>query len=400
VRMSKQTDRRRTPTRELRIVSFANFAYALSSSAPGIPKSGLKSLSIRTLPISGGGGLKLSTQNSKLKTDRSKPLPGCATAPARVYTLYPAPDTRRLPKSGLKSLSIRTLRTFSGEGPKTQKPPLYPVLMQSFKRILAILFGGLAMLAVALVCAYLSMRVAIHGREVAVPNLAGLSDEDAAAAAKDQGLNLSIENRFYSSAVAPNHVLSQSPVAGARVRSGWQVRVTESLGPQTVSVPDVTGQTERPATLVLRRLQLDPGTIAHLPAPAPAGIVLAQSPPPNSRGLNGPRVALLVSDDDTAAAETDAPAFVMPSLIGLSVSAASMRLATAGLHIAGVQNPATPPEPDAPAAASAEPPADHYTTSFYPPKQAFSIAATIAAQSPAPGHRITAADPIRVTLSQ
>jgi len=268
--------------------------------------------------------------------------------------------------------------------------------MHSLKRILVILLGGLAMLAVAVLGAYLSMRVAIHGREVAVPNLAGLSDEDAAAATKDQGLNLSIENRFYSSAVAPNHVLSQSPVAGARVRSGWQVRVTESLGPQTVSVPDVTGQTERPATLVLRRLQLDPGAIAHLPAPAPAGIVLAQSPPPNSKGLNGPRVALLVSDDETAA---DDPAYVMPSLIGLSVSAASLRLATAGLHIASVQNPAAP-APDAPAPAPAEPPAEHYTTSFYPPKQAFSVAATIAAQSPAPGHRITAADPIRVTLSQ
>ena len=55
MRMSAQDDHSRTPTRELRIVSFANFAHALSFPAPAIPKSGLKSLSIRTLHTLGGG---------------------------------------------------------------------------------------------------------------------------------------------------------------------------------------------------------------------------------------------------------------------------------------------------------------------------------------------------------
>ncbi len=259
--------------------------------------------------------------------------------------------------------------------------------MQSFKKIVAFVFGGLAMIAVAVLGAFLSMRIAIHGREVEVPNLAGLSDAAAANAARDLGLNLSVENRFYSGAVAPNHVLSQSPVAGARVRRGWQVRVTESLGGQTVSVPDVTGQTERPASLVLRRLQLELGTVAHLPAPSPAGIVLAQSPAPNSKGINGPRVALLVSDEEQG---TTAEGFVMPSITGLSLAAAAVRLSSAGLHIASAQSPDTPPDSDA-----ATPP----DASEYVAPQAVSVAATITAQSPAPGHRVTRADNIRVVLS-
>ena len=156
------------------------------------------------------------------------------------------------------------------------------------KRILSILFGSLAMLLLAVIAAFTSMRLAIHGREVDVPSLAGLSDEAAAAAAKKLGLNLSVENRFYSAGVAPNHVLSQAPAAGSLVRRGSQVRVTESLGGQNVSVPDVTGQTERPAVLALRRLQLELGATAHLPAPGIPGLVLAQSPPPNSGGVFGP----------------------------------------------------------------------------------------------------------------
>ena len=251
--------------------------------------------------------------------------------------------------------------------------------LKSLKNASTVMLGGFAMICVAVVCAFLSLRIAIHGREVAVPNLAGMSDADAASAAKDLGLNLSVENRFYSPAVPQNHVLSQLPVAGARVRRGWQVRITESLGPQQVSVPDVTGQTERPASLILRRLLLETGNEAHLPAPSPAGIVLAQSPPANSKGMNGPRVALLVSDDETPAEE---PAYVMPSILGLTTGAAALRLAGAGLHIGSSQAP------------DQAPPAEGAEVPSLP-----TGAATITSQSPLAGHKVTRADTIRVTLS-
>lgn len=158
------------------------------------------------------------------------------------------------------------------------------------------------------------------------------------------------------------------------------MRITESLGPQSVSVPDVTGQTERPASLILRRLQLDPGSVAHLPAPPPVGVVLAQSPPPNSRGLNGPRVALLVSDD---APESESAAYVMPSLIGMTIGTASLKLAGGGLHIATAQSP---DQPDLSSAPDLTPPV-------------LAGAATIISQTPPAGHRVTRADTIRITLS-
>ena len=167
-------------------------------------------------------------------------------------------------------------------------------------------------------------------------------------------------------------------------------------------MPDVTGQTERPATLVLRRLQLEVGTIAHLPAPSPAGIVLAQSPPPNAIGLNGPRVALLVSDDTAA---PDGLAFVMPSITGMTLSAASLRLATAGLHIASAAQPEAVPDPAADPTTTARatpaptPAPEQPMVPAYVAPQAVSVNATITSQSPAAGHRVTRADAIRVMLS-
>lgn len=265
--------------------------------------------------------------------------------------------------------------------------------MLTLKRVLAILGCALAMIAVAVLFAFASLRVALHGREVEVPNLAGRTDADAAQAAKDLGLNLSIENRFYSPTVPPNHVLSQSPAPGSRVRRGWQVRITESLGVQQTSVPDVTGLTDRPASLMLKRLQLEVGAVVHLPAPGPAGIVLAQSPPPNSNSMNGPTVSLLVSDDET---EADEQAYIMPSLTGLSLATASLRLGTAGLHIGSVQSPEdTPPPTDASATSDPAIPPTIYT-----PPPAMGMNATITSQSPAAGHRVTRADTIRVSLSR
>ena len=282
------------------------------------------------------------------------------------------------------------------------------------KRILLRTVAGLTMFLVALLCAFFALRVAIHGREVTVPNLAGRTDADAAAVAKNLGLNLSVENRFYSSAVAPNHVLSQSPAAGSRVRRGWQVRVTESLGGQKVPVPDLTGQSERPASLVLRRVQLELGTVAHLPSSAANGVVLAQSPPPNSVGLNGPRVALLVSDGDSA---PDTMAYVMPSVVGLTLNAATSRLAMGGLHIASATEPDLAPVPDPNAAivegsstAGASPTANPAASSqpgqpggadqsaFEPIPIPISPDAVVVSQSPGPGHRVSRADNIRLTL--
>ncbi len=254
------------------------------------------------------------------------------------------------------------------------------------------------MFLVALLAASATLRLFIHGREVDVPNLSNLSDADAAKATKALGLNLSIENRFFSAAIPPNHVLSQLPVAGSRVRRGWQVRVNESLGGQQVNVPDITGQTERPADLVLRRLQLEPGASAHIPAPAPAGVVLAQSPPANSSGLTGPHIGLLVSDDQ---AQSDTAAYVMPSLVGMTVFNANVRLATVGMHIASATDPTyvapapdpslTPPsDPGAPPTDPAIPP----TVVAAPPP--VSGAAIISYQSPAPGHKVTRTDRIAV----
>ena len=125
------------------------------------------------------------------------------------------------------------------------------------KRFFTLVLGALAMVAVALISAFITMRLAIHGREAVVPALTGLTVRRPAKAAASKGLNLTLENRFYSADVAAGAASSRrTPPRASRVRRDWPVRITESLGAQRVNIPDLTGESERAATVSIRRLSL------------------------------------------------------------------------------------------------------------------------------------------------
>ena len=99
--------------------------------------------------------------------------------------------------------------------------------------------------------------------------------------------------------------------------------------------PRPPGQSERTATINIRRLGLEQGIVAHFPSSGDPGVVIAQTPPPNAAGVDTPRVSLLLSEPE----EAESPdAFVMPSLTGLTLAGAAARAAAAGLHIASAED--------------------------------------------------------------
>ena len=197
------------------------------------------------------------------------------------------------------------------------------------------------LVAVALLAAVTTMHFVIHGVEVKVPLLKGMTVAEARSQTSGLRLNLEVDNRYYSGDVAAGHILSQSPTPGTVVRREWRVRVAESLGPQKVDVPETVGQDVRVAALRLRRVGLEAGMTARLPwSKADEGTVLAQDPPAHAQGIARPSIDLLV-----AAPSGDTPdGFVMPDLTGLPVVTAQ-----AALQRVGIQ-PARPRYVDVPVA--------------------------------------------------
>jgi eukaryotic-like serine/threonine-protein kinase len=189
----------------------------------------------------------------------------------------------------------------------------------------------LLLVAVALLAAITTMHFAIHGAEVQIPALKGMTVAEARSQTSGLGLNLDVDNRYYSGEVAAGHILTQSPPAGTIVRREWRVRVSESLGPQQVEVPDTVGSQERVAALRLRRVGLEVGSVAQMPwAGATEGTVLAQDPPAHAQGIERPSINLLVA---APGAETP-DGFVMPDLFGTPVVAAQSELEKVGIKTA------------------------------------------------------------------
>jgi beta-lactam-binding protein with PASTA domain len=189
----------------------------------------------------------------------------------------------------------------------------------------------MALVTVALLAAIMTMHFAIHGAEVQVPDMKGMTVPDARSETAGLGLSLDVDNRYYSGDVAAGHILSQSPEPGTVVRREWKVRVAESLGPQTVEVPDMVGKEERGAALSLRRAGLELGATVRLPyAGAAQGTVLAQDPPAHAQGIAQPSINLLVAEPDDNAPD----GYAMPELVGSLVESAQAQLTRVGIKSA------------------------------------------------------------------
>lgn len=207
---------------------------------------------------------------------------------------------------------------------------------------------ALVLVFVALVSALTAMRFAIHGQEVQVPALIGMTLSEAERSSAALGLQIEVERQYYSPQISEGRIMTQLPLPGSKVRRGWQVRVAESMGPQRVAIPDVTRQSERAAELNIRRRGLDVASTAEVQLPGtPADQVLAQSPPANASQVAAPRTSLLI----TVAA--DPPAYVMPNFVGQPLGSASRALQDAGFKLGNVS--IAPPAGNAAAPASVAP---------------------------------------------
>lgn len=87
--------------------------------------------------------------------------------------------------------------------------------------------------------------------DVTVPDLAGLSRQQAEEILQTAGLNLIWED-VYNPAVEPGQVCAQQPAAGRTVKQGQTLTVSVSLGTRWLTVPDLTGEDRDEALQSLR----------------------------------------------------------------------------------------------------------------------------------------------------
>jgi uncharacterized repeat protein (TIGR01451 family) len=166
---------------------------------------------------------------------------------------------------------------------------------------------------------------------VPIPDVKGMSVEDATTTLKTAGFEVSPETVFVvDSTIAAGTVLSTSPPFGESAVQGTVVVLTVSQAPADVGVPDVTNQ---PGNAAKASLEAEPYTfvvtvVSEPNATVPVDVVIRTDPPANTPVAKGGKVTLVVSAG---------PAKVkVPPVEGLTEAAARNQLTNRGL-VADVQ---------------------------------------------------------------
>jgi beta-lactam-binding protein with PASTA domain len=171
----------------------------------------------------------------------------------------------------------------------------------------------------AFLSAITAMRIAIHGREVSMPNLVGKGVTDASSDLRSRGLILRVADRVYSEQPI-NTVVRQTPSPGMLMKVSQQAHVVLSLGQRALQIPPLEGNSLRVSRIELLRGGLQVGEVSALSLQdIPADTVVLQSPKPGA-GAATPRVDVLVSQGPRE------DSYVMPHLIGMNVADAVRRL--------------------------------------------------------------------------
>jgi beta-lactam-binding protein with PASTA domain len=198
---------------------------------------------------------------------------------------------------------------------------------ERLERVLRVSLLVFVLAAAGFLSAVTTIRIAIRGRIVTMPNLVGQSAPTAQRMLAARGLQLRVADRVYSP-LPVNAVVRQSPPPGDEMKISQDAHVVLSLGQQTVKIPALQGQSMRAARISLLQagLQLGEVTTIFLPGTQP-DIVLKQDPPEGTTA-SSLHVDLLVSSADRQ------PFYVMPTLVGMEQQDANKTLAAAGLKIA------------------------------------------------------------------
>jgi len=165
--------------------------------------------------------------------------------------------------------------------------------------------------------------------EVEVPALTNKTVLEAEALLSESSLKIKVEDETYSSEVEKDHIISQLPKEGMRVKEGREIAVVVSLGSNEVDVPDVRGMSEQAAKIALENAGLEPGNVTKVTdSQQPADVVVYQSVEPETSVEPGTQVDLMINEKEVAPAVVTVK---VPAMTGKTLDEARKLLAAANL---------------------------------------------------------------------
>lgn len=171
----------------------------------------------------------------------------------------------------------------------------------------------------------IALTVSKGPEQVEVPDLKGLTEEEAVRLITEAGLTPAPQPDKYSSKVDVGDVISQDPEPGSTVDKGSSVQYVVSRGTELVSVPDVEGKKKSSATSTLEDAGFKVTVKTEYSDSVAEGTVISQNPTAGLEVAKGSKITIVVSKGPKQVE--------VPDVIGLSEADATVELQNLGLKV-------------------------------------------------------------------
>ncbi|MGM0395808.1 MAG: Stk1 family PASTA domain-containing Ser/Thr kinase [Bacillota bacterium] len=187
------------------------------------------------------------------------------------------------------------------------------------------------LLATGIFAGYMGLRDNISADgDILMPSLIGMTQEDAERTAKDEGFQLNIVDSVTSTEYEQGRIVSQNVDEGVRIKPGYPVSVTVSLGSDRVTVPLLVNRTITEAEAILKEAGLRMNVEYDFSETVPVDVVMEQSVESSSEVDPNTRIDLLVSKGE------EVKDVVMIQLIGTQISQAMNEIVALDLVVGEV----------------------------------------------------------------
>lgn len=164
-------------------------------------------------------------------------------------------------------------------------------------------------------------------KEVAVPNVVGMKQDDAKKAIEDKKLKFVLAGKEKSDK-AEGTVIKTYPSSGTKVKVNSEVRVSISGGQDSLSVPNVVGVDLESAKDIITNSGLKVGSVSYKYSDSvQSGSVISQDPQSDSNATSDTKVNLVVSKG------AEVKKVTVPDVTGKSVDEAASILSGSGFNV-------------------------------------------------------------------
>lgn len=248
-----------------------------------------------------------------------------ANAPPKAYSLklriYDLGDPENAVESGAVAVTVPAGTAEPAASPDPSADPGG----KNWGLIIGAIAGGLALLGGIGV-----LVVMLLPSGIAVPDVVGLLESDAAIALEQAGLVAGSVTSEPSEA-AEGTVIEQIPGANERVEETTEVRLVLAAAVQRGTVPELSGKSLIEAINSIKAAGLTGGTVTEELSPEPSGTVISQTPAAGEPAAPGTAVDLVVS----------LVSVQVPQVFGFKVNAARAALLEAGLASGAIDSKVT-----------------------------------------------------------